>query len=159
MIQQLLTEKMFYIFIAVIGFLSSLATLFIDVNDKISIKWILFETVVFMTLIAILIRTILILSQIKNISQNTKVIKYKKDDNILILKSNIEIPMNSLVSIYHKDNGYEELYGVGFVENIQENKLIALKVTTIINNINLNIKKVIIKTTLSNSILKGIGNE
>jgi len=141
MIQQLLTEKIFYIFIAVLGFLSSFATLFIDVNTTVSIKWILFETVIFMTLLAILARTILVLSQIKNISQNIKVIKYKQENNILILKSSIEIPMNSLVSIYHKNDDYEELYAIGFIENIQENKLIAVKITKVIRPIDLDIKK------------------
>jgi len=160
MIQQLLTEKIFYIFIAVVGFLSSAVTLFIDVNSNISIKWILFETVVLITIIAILIRTILVLSQIKNISQNIKVIKFKKENNILILKSDIEIPINSLVSIYHKNDDYEELFATGFVENIQENKLIAIKVNNVINNhIELDIKKTIVKTTLSNSILGEYVNE
>ena len=159
MIQQLLTEKIFYIFIAVLGFLSSLVTLFIDVNATVSIKWILFETIIFMTIIAILARTILVLSQIKNISQNIKVIKHKQENGILILKSSIEIPMNSLVSIYHKNDDYEELYAIGFIENIQENKLIAVKITKIIKSIDLDIKKLIIKTTLSNSVLGGYTGE
>lgn len=159
MIKQLLTEKIFYIFIAVVGFLSSLVTLFIDVDSTISIKWILFETVTLITIIAILIRTIIMLSQTKNISQNIKVIKYKKENNILILKSNIEIPMNTMVSIYHKNDDYEELYAIGFVENIQENKLIALKIANIVKDIELDIKKLIIKTTLSNSILGEYANE
>jgi len=154
MIQQTLKERAVYIFIAVFGFLSSIATIFFTMSEEISIKWFFAGTLIALTIIVILIRTIFILVNIKNINQSIKLVKHIKANNTLILKSNIELPLNSVLVIYKKNGEYEELHAIGYVENIQENKLIAVKITKSFMDSSFNVKNLIIKTTLSNAILK-----
>jgi len=154
MIQQTLKERAVYIFIAVFGFLSSIATIFFTMSEEISIKWFFAGTLIALTIIVILIRTIFILVNIKNINQSIKLVKHIKANNTLILKSNIELPLNSVLVIYKKNGEYEELHAIGYVENIQENKLIAVKITKSLMDSSFNVENLIIKTTLSNGILK-----
>ena len=154
MIQQTLKERAVYIFIAVFGFLSSIATIFFTMSEEISIKWFFAGTLIALTIIVILIRTIFILVNIKNINQSIKLVKHIKANNTLILKSNIELPLNSVLVIYKKNGEYEERHAIGYVENIQENKLIAVKITKSFMDSSFNVKNLIIKTTLSNAILK-----
>ena len=154
MIQQTLKERAVYIFIAVLGFLSSIATIFFTMSEEISIKWFFAGTLIALIIIVISIRTIFILMNIKNINQSIKLVKHIKENNILILKSSIELPFNSLLVIYKKDKEYERLHAIGYVENIQENKLIAVRITKLIIESNFDTKNSIIKTTLSHTILE-----
>lgn len=52
LLMQTFTEKGFYIAIGVIGFISGIVGMFIDVNSEISIKWLLF--VIIISLISII---------------------------------------------------------------------------------------------------------
>ncbi|MCT7517359.1 hypothetical protein [Aliarcobacter cryaerophilus] len=151
---KVITEKGIYILLAVIGFLSSITTMFIDLNAQISIRWFL----VLLTIsLFILIVFFSILSKIiweKQIIDTIKIIQVL-DENRLILKTNQEISINSLLAIYNLDKQYEELLCLCFVENIQENGLISIKIIKIFSEkIDKNlIKKGIVKTTIPNNIL------
>ena len=153
LIKDIFTEKVLYIFIAVIGFLSSITTMFIDINSTLSIKWFLMLIVIFLTLLLFSIRIIIGLLYIKKIDIEIKPIKYLKDDQILMVKSNTALAMNSILSIYLKGNEYEKFMAVCLVYNNQENGLIALKLFD--NCEDINIKEILIKTTLPIEALKG----
>lgn len=153
LIRDIFTEKVFYIFIAVAGFLSSITTMFIDVNSNLSIKWFLILIVIFLTLFLLCIRIIIELLYIKKIDIEIKPVKHLKDDQILMVKSNTALAMNSILSIYLKGNEYEKFIAVCMVYNNQENGLTALKLLDTCEDIN--IKEILIKTTLPMEALKG----
>lgn len=122
------SEKGGYILIAVIGFVSSIVTLFIDVNETISIKWIILLVCIFATFTIIFIRIIIAIASAKRIDASINIVKYYQDREVFLIKTNVPIPINALLSIYIQMDDYEDLYALGYVENVQENKLVSVKV-------------------------------
>ncbi|MEJ2499422.1 MAG: hypothetical protein P8Y46_08970 [Sulfurovaceae bacterium] len=156
LLMQTFTEKGLYIAIGVIGFISGLAGIFIDVNSLISIKWLLF--VIIISLISI-IALLSLLNKIvweKQIDQKIKIIKYSQEEEIIILKSSQNISINSILTLYINKDGYEKIHAVCIVLNVQENGLISAKVKRKINKDVIDetiVKKGILKTTLPYSVL------
>lgn len=157
LIKDIFTEKFFYIFIAVVGFLSSITTMFIDINSTLSIKWFLMLIVVCLTFLLLFVRIIIGLLYIKKIDMEIKPIKHLQNDQILMVKSNTSLAMNSILSIYLKGNDYEKFIAICSVYNNQENGLVALKL--LLGDLDeVNIKEILIKTTLpleALEVLKG----
>jgi len=122
------SEKGGYILIAVIGFVSSIVTLFIDVNQSISIKWFILLVCLFATVAIIFIRIIIEIASAKKLDSTINVVKYYQDRDVFLIKSTIPIPFNTLLSIYIQMDDYEDLYALGYVQNVQENKLVSVKV-------------------------------
>ncbi|PWE23900.1 hypothetical protein, partial [Aliarcobacter skirrowii] len=146
---KVVTEKGFYIFIAVAGFLSSLTTMFIDLDAQISIRWLLAFLTIFLFILVVFFSILNKIIWEKQIVDTIKIIQVL-DDDILILKTNQKISINSLIAIYHLDRLYEELLCLCFVENIQESGLISIKIIKVFSEkIDKNlIKKGIVKTTI-----------
>jgi hypothetical protein len=127
--KQILWNESLYIAIAVIGFLSSIVSLFIDINSTISIKWLLFCIWLSLTVGIILIKIIFTIATVKEYSsEETKVIKYIADEQTFIITTGMILSFESLLSIYKNDKGYEELIAIGYVRNIQENGMIHVKI-------------------------------
>jgi hypothetical protein len=154
-ILQVITEKGFYIFLAVVGFLSSLTTMFIDINSQISIKWVL-ALLTFSLFILIIFFSILnkVIWE-KQIVDTIKIIKVIKEQNRLIIKTNQKISLNSLLTVYADNEQHEDLQCLCYVENIQENGLLSIKILKLYSNdLNENlVKKGIVKTTMPITIL------
>ncbi|WP_201522807.1 hypothetical protein [Aliarcobacter butzleri] len=154
-IYDLVSEKGLYILLAVIGFLSGLTTMFVDLTSQISIKWFL----AFLSVsLFVLIVFFSILNKIiweKQIINTIKIVKVFKENNRIILKSNQSISMNSLLTIYVDNEQHEDLQCLCYVENIQENGLIStLIVQSFVSELNENlVKKGIVKTTIPLSLL------
>ena len=107
--------------VAVLSVLSAIATLFVDVNAQVSVKWLLFTLWVASSFIVVLLKTISItLSHHPGLSE-IGVIGTQDDGEVLIVKSSVSLGMNALVSIYVSDKGHEALCAIGFVENVQSN--------------------------------------
>ncbi|MCL2593088.1 MAG: hypothetical protein FWD82_06955 [Defluviitaleaceae bacterium] len=83
-----------------------------------------------------------------------KPIQFVRDDNILILKRTINLPLNTAVSIYHQNDSYESIVTIGYVSHVQE-KIIQIKILFPNTNISMqfcdnNILKQIIVRPASN---------
>lgn len=157
---QVFTEKGLYISTGVIGFISGIVGIFIDVNAEISVKWLLFVITISLIVLIALLSLMSKLIWEKQIVNQIKIIKYYPNREALVLKSNQDISINSLLSIYVDKDGYEELQAICYIENIQENKLMSAKIFKNFVDIDSDlIKKSIIKTTLPLIALKGEENE
>lgn len=149
--KKITTEKGMYILIAVVGFISSIVTLFIDIKDSVSIRWLVLLVCLFLTISIILVRIIIEIAQSKRIIDSIKIVRYYNNRDLFLVKANFPVPFNSLLSIYIQMDGYEELYGIGYVENVQENDLLSVKVVKKFTEIQENqdfLKQTIIKTSL-----------
>ena len=152
---QIISEKGIYILLAVIGFLSGLTTMFVDINSTISVKWFLATMSIFLF---ILVSFFSILNKIiweKQIINTIKIVKVLKDKKRLILRSNQSISMNSLLTVYIDNEQHEDLQCLCYVENIQENGLLSALIieiyqTELDDNL---VKKGIVKTTMPFAIL------
>jgi cell shape-determining protein MreC len=159
-IKNFLTEKAVYISIATLGILSSITTLFIDTEGEISIKWLLLVVWGSCTVLIVLIRliTYLLFYNEKNIG--IRIIKVIENDHIYILQSELDLPVNTLLSVYKNIDGYEKLCGICLIENIQENKLIAAKLIKGKEEIfSAERKNMVFKTSLPISVFEGFNNE
>lgn len=75
-------------------------------------------------------------------------IQYIQGGEILIVERKISIPLNTAVSIYLRNENYEQLLTIGYVSHVQE-KLIQIKVIALTREINeIFIKKEILKSTV-----------
>lgn len=159
-INRFIKEKIIYIAIATLGFLSSITTLFIDINAKVSIKWLLFVVWLFLTILVIILRSTFDLYVKRERDEKIRIIKIITNDNAYILESKKDLPINSLLSVYKNYDGYEKLCGICLVENIQENKLIAAKlIKWKVDFPFAEQKNIVFKTSLSISIYEGFDNE
>ncbi len=132
--EQVLWEKSLYIAIAVLGFISSLISLFIDINTTISIKWLLGYVWLSLTIGWILVEIIYVIATIRNYPEETKVIHYIQEKQLIILKTTLSLSYQSLLSIYKNEKGYEELIAVGYVLNIQENNTLQVQILKFFGN-------------------------
>ncbi len=75
-------------------------------------------------------------------------IQYIQGGEILIVERKISIPLNTAVSIYLRNENYEQLLTIGYVSHVQE-KLIQIKIIALTREINeIFIKKEILKNTV-----------
>jgi len=155
LLKQIITERGLYILIAVVGFISSITTMFIDVNSQISVKWLLFLISISLSIFIIFLSLLNKVIWEKQITNKIKIIKYYPDKGSIVLKTNQDIFINSLLTIYINTDGYEELQILCYIENIQENKLLLAKIIKVYaKDVSDDlIKNGIVKTTLPFSII------
>jgi len=161
-IKKLSSEQLAYIMIAVIGFLSSIATLFLNVNSQVSIKWLLFGCCLYLITAIFLIRVIVEIATSKGMSCKIRIIKVYEDKGIIAVRSSSEIAINSLLSLYEKIDSYEELIGIGYVQNKQEDGVLSIKIVRLTSSDSMSQnfqKNGLIKTTLPYGLLSGLENE
>jgi|GEM_PF-2470547 hypothetical protein len=131
--KQILWNEGFYIAITVISVLSTIVSLFIDINAMISIKWLLFCIWLSLTVGIILMKIILAIATFKKYPGETKIIDYIANKQILIIKTDMNLSSESFLSIYKNKSGYEEPIAIGYVLNIQENGMIQIQIIKFIN--------------------------
>ncbi|MBN2686221.1 MAG: hypothetical protein JXR40_13150 [Pontiellaceae bacterium] len=125
------SEHLAYIAIAAVGFISSLATLFIDVNSKVSTKWLLLVVSLSLITIIFLVRVLVAIATAKGINNKIRILKVYKDKGVIVLRSPTDLAINSLLSLYEKNDSYEELIGMGYVQNKQEDGVLSVKIIQI----------------------------
>lgn len=111
------------IFIGVVGFLSGIVQLFIDVNTTISIKWILLLMVLSLSIIIILAKNIFDLSKFHYSPAFEKPIScmINKDDRVtFLIRENEHFKYSIIVAGYTQRNQLDTTVFVGYVEHIQE---------------------------------------
>ncbi|MDY2947840.1 MAG: hypothetical protein SOS93_08445 [Mannheimia varigena] len=114
------------IFIGVVGFLSGIVQLFIDVNSQISIKWFLLLLVMFLSLIIILLKIIFDLSKFQYTPAFEKPINCMKNQEnriTFLIRENEHFKYNIIVAGYTQRNQLDTTLFVGYVEHIQEKML------------------------------------
>lgn len=128
-LKKILSENGLYISIAVLGVVGSVVTMFIDTNAVISVKWLLGTICLSLIVILILLRALIAFEEQKGVPLSIRVIKYLPVEEIFLVRVNYDIAINTLMSIYLNVDGYEKLYGVGFIENVQNHDVSSLRVT------------------------------
>lgn len=119
------------IIIGVSGFLSAMVTLFINVDDSISIKWLILVIFIF------LIVTTMLVGYLYNVKQNTvdysfiKKLKlqplYKnvKGNDLFLNNSSIKLTYNDIIKLYFIDSENVEVFvGIGIIRHIQSDNRI-----------------------------------
>ncbi|KAA5924030.1 MULTISPECIES: hypothetical protein [unclassified Pantoea] len=124
------------IFIGTAGFLSAIATLFINVNSLISTKWFLFLCLIFLFLSSVLVKLALDLAREKN--QTLRVyehpVKMQSDQSILLIRPNPLFTPNCIVGGYLVNDEIEVFAFVGYVFHMQE-KMIQIKITVLLETV------------------------
>ncbi|QDF28291.1 hypothetical protein [Halarcobacter anaerophilus] len=157
---RVITEKGIYIVLAVTGFITGLASAFIDTSQMISIKWLILLVIIFFIILIIFFSILNKIIWEKQIYDTIKIVKFNKEKELIVLKTNQNISINSLLTIYVNIDEIEELQCLCVVENPQENKLISIKIISyFVDNISENIiEKGIVKTTIPQTILEEANN-
>jgi hypothetical protein len=150
------TEHGLYILIGVVGFVSAVASLFVDLGAEVAVKWLLGLVCISLVAILILIRALFALGSVRDVSRTIRVIKYLPDKNVFLVRTSFDLSVNSLLSIYVERQGYEELFALGCVENVQDKNVACLRIVREFAEIPEGIdlcKKAVVKTTLPYSKL------
>jgi len=114
--------------VGVVGFLSGIVTIFINVNADISVKWLLLSILLSLIMVIVLLKTIYDLSN-KEIRQNfyENPIKYIEDEGVFIIRRNDNFLNNILVGCYATRDEVDRLAYIGFVHLVQE-KVVQIKI-------------------------------
>ena len=113
--------------IGVLGFLSGITTIFIDINSNFSVKWFLFTILVFISTIIIFLKIMHDLWIKSEVHKSHEVpIKAILDDEILVIRKNDNFVNNIVVGCYSLNDDIERLAYIGVVHHVQE-RLIQIK--------------------------------
>lgn len=114
--------------IGVVGFISSIVTIFINVDSQVSIKWILFIILLFVSFVLILLKVIYDLSQaIAPIPPFEIPIRYVEDEAVFVIKRNENFLNSIVVGCYVHENEIDRLAYLGVVYLVQD-KVIQIKI-------------------------------
>jgi len=114
--------------IGVLGFMSGIVTIFIDVNSQLSIKWILLIVLIFFSLVLILLKVIYDLSQIIEPVPPFEIpIRYVEDEQVFVIKRNENFLNNIVVGCYVQKDEIDRLAYLGVVHLVQD-KVIQIKI-------------------------------
>ncbi len=114
--------------IGVTGFMSAIVTIFINVNEQVSVKWLLFTILISCTFALLLFKIIYDLSQeIKPPPPFENPIKFIQDEQIFVIKRNENFLNNIVVGCYLQQDEIDRLAYLAVVHLIQE-KVIQIKV-------------------------------
>jgi hypothetical protein len=117
------SEHGIYITIAVLGFISSIVTIFVNTNSSISVKWLLGAITISTMIIVFLLRVIVTVLERSQVWQTIRVVRYQPETGALLIRANFELPMYSLLSIFVEVDGFETFFAVAYVENTQAHNL------------------------------------
>lgn len=116
--------------IGVLGFMSGIVTIFVNVSEQISVKWILFVLLISISIILILLKLIY------DLSQETQAppayehpIQYVPEEHIFVIRRNEHFLNTIVVGCYAQINGIDRLAYLGAV-HLTQDKVIQIKVLT-----------------------------
>lgn len=112
--------------IGFLGFLSSIVTMFINVNDQISIKWMVFTIMIAGIIVLIILKSLYDLS--KRAKENSLPeyecpIKYIEENQIFIIQRNDHFTSNMILGCYIQKDEIESLAYLAVIEKIQEKNM------------------------------------
>ena len=110
------------------GFLSALVTMFISVNEQVSIKWFLFVILLFTCLTLVLFKVIYDLTlEIKPPPPYENPIRYVAEEQIFLIRRNENFLNNILVGCYLQRDDIDRLAYLAVVHLVQD-KFIQIKI-------------------------------
>jgi hypothetical protein len=113
---------------AALGFLSGVVQLFININDQVSIKWLLFMVWIALTFGMILLKIVYDLhNEKKPAALFEKPIRYIPESQTLLIRRNDNFLNNIIVGCYFQQDEIDTLAFIGSVYIIQE-KVIQIKI-------------------------------
>jgi len=116
--------------IGVVGFMSGIVSIFIDVNSLVSIKWLLLIILLTASLILILLKVVYDLSQFTiPPSPFETPIKYVADEQVFVIKRNENFLNHIVVGCYIQQDEIDRVAYLGVVHLVQD-KVIQIKVRT-----------------------------
>jgi hypothetical protein len=141
--------------IGVLGFMSAIVTLFVNVNEQISVKWLIFIIFISLVIIILLIGLLGDILKEKNYINNVEELELKylnkqtKKGEVFLNLSRIKFTYGDVVRIYYlDDNNIEQFIGIGVISHIQPNQICHIEF--LLKNINMNnIKKVFFSLKLN----------
>ncbi|WP_156153012.1 hypothetical protein [Aeromonas sp. L_1B5_3] len=108
------------ILIGVTGFIASLVTLIFDLNQLISIKWVIGLLIISVTIICILFKVIYDSSNVVEVMPyEEKAIDYLDDTKVLVIRKNDSFATGNIVAIYRTKNNVLSFIGFGIVDHTQ----------------------------------------
>lgn len=113
--------------IGVVGFISGIVTLFIDVNSQVSIKWLLFIVLISITFILILLK--IIYDQFNEaipLPPFEHPIRYVPEEKVFVIRRNDNFLNSIIVGCYAKRDEIDRLAYLGVVHLVQE-KVVQIK--------------------------------
>ncbi len=114
--------------IGVVGFMSGIVSIFIDVDSQLSIKWLLLIMLLAVSLILILLKVVYDLSQFTIPPPPFETpIKYVSDEQVFVIKRNENFLNNIVVGCYIQRDEIDRLAYLGVVHLVQD-KVIQIKV-------------------------------
>ncbi|BCS42739.1 MULTISPECIES: hypothetical protein [Pseudomonas syringae group] len=106
--------------VAVLGFLSSIVTNFIDTTLDVSIRWLIFITTLTLYAIIILLKvTYDAIERGRPSPPFENPIKYSSEHGVFVIRRNEHFLTNILVACYSQHDGLERLAYIGVVEHVQ----------------------------------------
>lgn len=114
--------------IGVVGFLSGIVTIFVKVDDLISIRWLLFSILVFTSTILMLLKIVHDLSQeVRPPPPYEHPIRFVLEEQVFVIRRNEYFINNIVVGCYAQKDEIDRLAYVGVVHLVQD-KVIQIKV-------------------------------
>lgn len=114
--------------IGVLGFMAGFVTLFVDINQNISVKWLLFVVLLLVSLIFILLKLIYDLYQHVEPPPPFEVpIRYVRDEEVFVIRRNENFINNIIVGCYIIKDDIDRLAYLGVVHLVQD-KVIQIKI-------------------------------
>lgn len=114
--------------VGVLGFLSGLVQLFIDTNEQVSIKWMLFLVWIALTFGMVLLKLVYDLHNEKKPAPLFEIpIKYIQESQTIIIRRNDNFLNNIIVGCYFQRDEIDTLAFIGTVQIVQE-KFIQIKI-------------------------------
>jgi hypothetical protein len=117
----------FAVSISILGFLSAIVTLFINITQLISVKWLIFLLFIALVVIVTLIGFIIDFLKATNKGYNINQLKLKdlnkstSKGEVFLNKSKIDFDYGDVVKIYYLDKDkIEKFIGIGIIEHIQK---------------------------------------
>jgi len=141
--------------IGVLGFISAIVTLFVNINAQISIKWLIFVIFICLIVIILLIGFLKDVLKDKNCIDNIEELKLKylntQTEKGIVFQnlSNIRFNYGDVIKIYFLNKEkIEQFIGIGVISHIQSNKICHIEFL-VKNNIENNIKEVFFSLKLN----------
>jgi hypothetical protein len=117
-----------FITLGVLGFLSGVTGLFIDINKDLSVKWLLFTILISLSLLVILLKLIYDISIKKEDQKYYEVpISYIESDRIFVIKKNDNFINSIIVGGYLVSDQIENLAFIGVIHHVQD-KVIQVRI-------------------------------
>lgn len=118
-----ITFNVISILVGVAGFLSAIVTMFVNISQEASVKWLLLTIWLCLTCVVVLLKIIHDLNREESIAIKSYEVPIglQQDSNVLIIRKNPFFASNSLVGCYWVENEVETISFLGLVHHVQDN--------------------------------------